>query len=164
MLIIGFIRCQHLIHSQHLAGTVQSLAVSQPQTVLLAIDGPRRGNPSDTRLCAASQRCVELINWPCEVKTRFHSQHLGIRYAITGAVSWAVQLCGSVIVLEDDAEPGSEAILFADTMLGQRASDNHVGHTGLYVVVPKLHQSAPHQSTRFLRHPESYAWATWHLA
>jgi hypothetical protein len=158
VLIIGFNR------PQHLAGTIQSLAVSQPKTVLLAIDGPRRGNPSDARLCTASQRCVELINWPCEVRTRFRSQNLGIRYAVTDAVNWAVHLYGSVIVLEDDAEPGPEAILFADTMLQQHASDSHIGHISLYNVVPKLELSAPNQSTRLSRYPESYAWATWHRA
>lgn len=158
MLIIGFNRPQHLV------GTIQSLAVSQPLTVLLAIDGPRQGKPSDGGLCAASQRCVDLITWPCEVKTRFRSQNLGIRYAVVDAVNWAIDLYGSVIVLEDDAEPGPEAILFANTMLQQHASDNHIGHVSLYNVVPKLHLSAPHQSTRFSRYPESYAWATWHRA
>jgi hypothetical protein len=158
VLIVGFNR------PEHLAGTIRALAISQPKTVLLAIDGPRPGKPSDANLCVASQRCVDLITWPCDVKTRFRSQNLGIRYAVVDAVNWAVDLYGSVIVLEDDAEPGPEAISFADAMLQQHAADNHIGHISLYNMVPERHLSAPHQSTRLSRYPESYSWATWHRA
>jgi len=158
VLILGFNR------PEHLAGTIRALENSRPKTVLLAIDGPRQGKPSDADLCAASQRCVDLITWSCEVKTRFRPRNLGIRYAVTDAVSWAIDLYGTVIVLEDDTEPGPEAISFAHTMLQRHAADSHIGHISLYNVVPELHLSAPHQSTRLSRYPESYAWATWHRA
>lgn len=158
VLIVGFNR------PEHLAGTIRALAISEPKTVLLAIDGPRQDKPSDLDLCTASQRCVDLIAWPCEVRTRFRSQNLGIRYAVADAVTWAVDLYGSVIVLEDDAEPGPDAVSFANKMLQQHASDNHIGHINLYNVVPEIHLSTPHLSTRLSRYPESYAWATWHRA
>lgn len=158
VLIVGFNR------PEHLAGTIQALAVSQPQTVLLAIDGPRQGKPSDTKLCEESQQCVDLITWPCEVRTRFRTENLGIRYAVADAVSWAIDMFGSVIVLEDDAEPGHEAIPFAHAMLRVHASDSHIGHISLYNVVPELHLTKSNQSTRLSRYPESYAWATWHRA
>lgn len=130
--------------------------------VLLAIDGPRPGKPNDVELCSASQRCVDLITWPCDVKTRFRTQNLGIRYAVADAVSWAIDLFGSVVVLEDDAEPGPEAIPFANAMLEQHVSSPHLGHISLYNVVPEMYLTRPNQSTRISRYPESYAWATWH--
>lgn len=158
VLIVGFNR------PRHLARTIQALAVSSPRVVLLAIDGPRQGNASDIELCAASQRCVELITWPCTVNTRFRMQNLGIRYAVADAVNWAIDLFGSVIVLEDDAEPGPQAVSFAHSKLIEHSSDNHIGHINLYNLVPELSLTQPSQPTRLSRYPESYAWATWHRA
>lgn len=158
VLIIGFNR------PEHLASTIRALASSRPESVLLAVDGPRPGSPSDAEKCIASQKCVDAITWPCRIETRFRNQNLGIRFAVADAVNWAIDLYGCVTVLEDDAEPGPEAISFADSMLKRHAPDSHIGHISLYNVVPKQHLTRPHQPTRLSNYPESYAWATWHRA
>lgn len=158
VLIVGFNR------PDHLANTIRALANSAPQSVLLAIDGPRTGNSVDIEKCRASQNCVNLISWPCSIQTRFRTQNLGIRYAVTDAVSWAIDLFGRVIVLEDDAEPGPEAIPYANAMLRHHAVNRHIGHISLYNVVPEKHMTRSQQPTRLSRYPESYAWATWQRA
>jgi hypothetical protein len=158
VLLIGFNR------PEHLARTIRGLASSEPRTVLLAIDGPRPGNSIDSVMCKASQRCIDEISWKCDVKTRFREQNLGIRYAVVDAVNWAIDLYGRVVVLEDDAEPGLEAVSFADMMLTRHQSDNHIGHISLYNVVPESHLARRENPTRLSLYPESYAWATWHRA
>jgi len=158
VLLIGFNR------PEHLAGTIRALALSRPDNVLVAIDGPRLGSPSDIELCSASQRCIEAITWPCRIETRFRTQNLGIRYAVVDAVNWAIDLFGRAIVLEDDAEPGPDAIPFADAMLKRYESEAHVGHINLYNLVPERYLTQPAQPARLSRYPESYAWATWQRA
>lgn len=148
VLLLGFNR------PEHLARTIRALAVSKPQTVLLAIDGPRPNISRDLDLCKASQRAIDEITWQCRIETRFRTQNLGLRNAVVDAVNWAIDLFGRVIVLEDDAEPGREAISFADTMLTHHQSDDQIGHISLYNVVPESHLTRAEHPTRLSRYPE----------
>lgn len=140
---------------------IEALRTLAPQTVLLAVDGPRPRHPTDTRLVSEVRDCVNLINWTDRVHVRFRDSNLGLRTAVVEAVTWAISEHGRTIVLEDDCIPGRSLLRFLNKGLDEFAFDRGIGHINGYNLVPSSKMSSSENQIRFSRYIESYAWATW---
>ena len=158
VLLLGFNR------PKKMAQLISALSVSEPDLILLSVDGPRVQNSSDTDLVRQTQETAALISWPAKVVTRFREENLGLRKAVVDAVTWATNEYGRVIVLEDDCVPGSDFVPFVNCMLEQFKNEPRVGHINGYNLVPPQYLTRPSSSIRLTRYPESYAWATWERA
>lgn len=142
----------------HLTGLIDALRPLRPQTVLVAVDGPRR--PEDRARVQATRDAVGDIDWGAEVTTRFRDRNLGLRHAVADAVSWALEQHDRVIVVEDDVAPGRAFLPYLTAMLDRFADDDTVAHVSGYHAVPAAHLTSAGGS-RFTRYPESFAWGTW---
>lgn len=140
---------------------ITAISDARPPVVLVAIDGPKKDSNVDLENVRRSQQCVELINWKSKIETRFQNTNLGLKVAVSDAVSWAISEYGSVIVIEDDLVPGQQMIPYANYMVKKFKSEAAVAHINLYNIVPSnsLHNVDSH--SRLTRFPESYCWATW---
>jgi hypothetical protein len=147
-----------------MAQLINALSSSKPPLVLIAVDGARDNNPSESALVLRTQETVTLINWQATVETRFRGQNLGLRNAVADAVTWATSQYGSVIVLEDDCIPGPNFIPFATSMLSRFSNEHRIGHINGYNLVAPENLASPLSPIRLTRYPESYAWATWERA
>jgi hypothetical protein len=147
-----------------MAQLITALSSSKPPLVLIAVDGPRSHIPAESSLVRRTQEAAALISWPANVATRFRNHNLGLRSAVTDAVSWATSEYGSVIVLEDDCVPGPNFVPFAQSMLIRFKDEYQIGHINGYNLVAPNKLTTTASPIRLTRYPESYAWATWERA
>lgn len=140
---------------------MESLRPHQPQTIRVAIDGPRNGNPADESAIEATLRAVEEINWTTDVRIHRHSTNLGISEAIPWAVTWVLTEFDRAIIIEDDVTVGPQFLDFASHALDRWNEDETVFAISGYSMVPDEFLSSPDLPARFSRLVHSYAWATW---
>jgi hypothetical protein len=158
VLLLGFNRPDRLIN------LVDSLRLSAPETVRLAVDGPRRNRPGEAELVRQCLAVVEQIDWTDDVEILERATNFGLERAIPDAVSWVLRSHESVIVIEDDVTIGDQFVEFAQSMLSRFADDESIMHVSGYNVVPAASLTGPGSPIRLSRIPESFAWATWRRA
>lgn len=130
-------------------------------TIMVAVDGPKPGNDADAARVQAVRDEFSRIDWTDDVETLFRPVNLGLRKAVAGAVTWAVEKHGEVIVLEEDTIPGDLFVPYAIDMLERFRDDERIAHISGYNVVPEAELSFPSAGSRLTHYPESIAWATW---
>ena len=143
-----------------LRGLVDSLRPFKPPRILIAIDGPKQ-NSSDVKLVDSVISECKRIDWTLDVSYRIRERNLGLRAAVTDAVSWAIKECGEIIVLEDDVRVGPDFLPFMSYALDKYRNDLSIGHISGYNAVPVKDLEFPENRYRVSNYPESYAWATW---
>lgn len=158
VLLLGFNR------PDRLASLIESLRSSAPQTVRIAVDGPRAGRIRDVELVRACRATAQSVDWTTDVEVLERQVNLGLELAIPDAVSWVLREHDTVIVIEDDVIIGPQFVDFAQSMLARFAADESIMHVSGYNVVPRDQLSQPESPIRLSRIPESLAWATWRRA
>lgn len=148
----------------HTKRLISSLSPFAPSEIVFAVDGPRSNHSNDLQNVLRTQESVDAINWPCNVKTIFRQQNLGLRHAVVDAVSETISTYGRAIVLEDDVEVGPNFLGYMTAMLTDFQDDERVAHVNGYNVVPPSHLNNPNHQSRLTKYIESFAWATWERA
>jgi hypothetical protein len=158
VLILGFNR------PDRMRGVIDSLRPLSPPLVLVSLDGPRTGHPTDTARVHQCKAETARIDWTPDVRTRFRETNAGLEIAVPAAVSWALEEHDSVIVIEDDVIVGPNFLEFATTCLDAFHDRDDIWHVSGYNVVPVDHLTRPTAAARLSVFPESFAWATWRRA
>jgi hypothetical protein len=158
VLLLGYNRAEKM------RGLIEALRVSAPQLVMVVVDGPKAGNPTDEANVQAVRDSVAAIDWTSDVVLRFRPVNVGLRASVSDAVGWATKEYGQVIVIEDDVLPGPHFVPYAERMLELYRTDERVMHISGYNVVAREDLGIPGAQNRLSRYPESFAWATWDRA
>jgi hypothetical protein len=158
VLLLGYNRADKM------RGLIEALRVSAPPLVMVVVDGPKPGNPSDEASVQAVRDSVAAIDWTTDILLRFRPANIGLRASVSDAVGWATKEYGQVIVIEDDVLPGPHFVPYAEWMLEQYRADEQVMHISGYNVVAREDLGVPEAQNRLSRYPESFAWATWDRA
>lgn len=145
-------------------GLIAALRIIRPMTVMVVVDGPKPGNPTDAVRVQAVRDAVSAIDWTDDVHTRFRPVNIGLRRSVVDAVGWATSEFGQVIVIEEDVIPGPDFIPYAEHMLERYREDDRISHISGYNVVPLSAMERPLAFNRLTIYPESIAWATWDRA
>lgn len=69
---------------------------------------------------------MNLIDWPCEIKTLFRDENLGCKLAVSEAVQWFFSQVDEGIVLEDDCIPTPAFFAYVTEMLDRYRNDKRV--------------------------------------
>lgn len=142
---------------------IDTLRKIQPTTIFLAVDGPRPQNPTDSELVEQTRACANLIDWPCDVQTRFLPENLGCGRAVSSAIDWFFAHVERGIILEDDVSPGSEFFEFCAGLLEYYQDDDRVfAISGCNFVPPDIPKQ--HASYRFSALTHVWGWASWRRA
>lgn len=133
---------------------------AQPAQIFIAADGPRENKPGETMLCKETRKTVlDLIDWPCEVKSLFRDENLGCKNAVNSAITWFFQHVKEGIILEDDCLPDLSFFSFCSDML-ERYRDNkqvmHIGGANNVDYIPEKNVSY-----YFSHFASIWGWATW---
>ncbi len=139
----------------------EAIRQRRPQTLLIAGDGPRVDHPDDTANVEAARRIVSQIDWPCHVQTRFLSENLGCKHAMSSAISWGFEQAEQLIILEDDCLPDPSFFGYCESLL-ERYRDNE----DVMMISGNNFQKARHSdaSYYFSRWTHIWGWATWKSA
>lgn len=138
------------------------LAKAKPPHLYVAADGPRPNVPADADLCAKARQIATAVSWPCEVKTLFSDQNLGVDPAVEKALDWFFNDVESGIVLEDDCIPSLEFFPFAENLLQAYKDDDRV-----MMISGNNFQDGMRRgegSYYFSRYANTWGWASWRRA
>lgn len=141
------------------AEVVRSVRVARPSRVYVAGDGARPWVPDEQEAVTTVRQSLErLIDWPCDVRTRWSEKNLGCGLAVKTAIDWFFENETEGIILEDDTVPNASFFSFATELLRRYRTDSAVGmiagtnHTG---VRPRT------ASYLFSRNRRPWGWAGW---
>lgn len=153
ILLIGFNR------PERLAAQVERLRAVKPRQLFIAVDGPRADKLGEAEVVARTREAAKIVDWPCELRTRFLDENHGCRFAPPEAISWMFESVEAGIVLEDDCVPTVEFLRYATDLLERYKNDSRVGMISgdnFYGF-----QSNKEDSYHFSRHVHIWGWATW---
>jgi len=156
VLLLGFNR-PHLMRAQ-----IAALREVRPSRVYLAVDGPRASVTGERDAVEEVRACAGLVDWPCELRTRFLDGNHGCGQAVSGAIGWFLEAEPAGIVLEDDVRVSPDFHRFAAELLPRYADDERVWSiTGICPDPPGSRGAADY---RFTAVPQLWGWATWRRA
>ena len=147
ILLVGFNR------PDFMAAQIAAIRPARPSRLYVAVDGPRKDRPDEVALCRQTRDCVNMIDWPCEVKTLFRDETLGC------AITWFFENEEMGIVLEDDCRPTVDFLRFATEMLARYRDDKRIGAVcGFNFFNLQSDKSATYH---FSSHMDVWGWASW---
>ena len=153
ILLIGFNR------PDFMRAQIDAVRSAKPARLYVAVDGPREERPDEAVRCAEVRECVKLVDWPCEVKTRFSDVNRGCQMGPVSAINWFFEHEESGIVLEDDCRPTIDFLRFASEMLVRYREDERIGLIAGFNAFNL--QSDPQTSYHFSEHLDIWGWASW---
>ena len=161
VLLIGFNR------PDTTARVVEVLRALRPERLYVACDGARLNRPGEPERCGAVRALIAsapqgLIDWPCQLRTRFRDTNLGCRAVASSALDWFFEQEEEGIVLEDDILPDPSFFPYCQALLERFRHDSRIG-----AIAANNHQRLPPadgSSYRFSIYSHCWGWATWRRA
>jgi hypothetical protein len=81
---------------------IENLRLIKPNRLFVAADGPRPDCPQDPEKCRLARQAAATVDWPCDIKTRFLDDNMGVDPAVSMAIEWFFEHVEYGIILEDD--------------------------------------------------------------
>lgn len=134
----------------------------KPKKLFIAADGPRPENHKEFQLCSEAREIVNLIDWECELYTKFEDKNRGCRKGVSEAISWFFSNIEEGIILEDDCLPNLSFFYFCQELLKKYRNDYRIMEISGNNFYP-----APVSSDGtyyFNRLGGIWGWATWKRA
>ncbi len=103
-----------------------AIRAARPGRFYFACDGARPDKPGEAEEVQRVRSLVELVDWPCELKTRFSETNQSVRFGPPAAISWFFEHEEEGIILEDDCLPMPTWFRFADELLEKYRNDERV--------------------------------------
>jgi hypothetical protein len=155
VLVIAFNR------PDHLARLIDRLRQVRPQSLFIAIDGPRPSHPDDAERVQACRNLVSTIDWECQTRTLFQEANLGCGQGVSTAISWFFEQVDRGVILEDDILPDPSFFPFCTELLERYERNPAVFAVSGCNVVPTDVLARPQDPYRFSQVPLVWGWATW---
>jgi hypothetical protein len=106
------------------AESMEAIRQARPERFYIAADGPR--GTTDEANCAEARRRAMLVDWPCELKTKFSDHNLGCREGPRSAISWFFEQEPEGIILEDDCVPSPSFFPYCAELLERYRNDDRI--------------------------------------
>lgn len=141
------------------ARVFEQIRKARPPRLYIAADGPRAGRSKERALSEATRSLViDGIDWNCEVKTLFREENLGVRVAVSSAITWFFEQEEQGIIIEDDCLADPSFFAYCETLLDRYRDDERIMHIGGTCCLPDVDLEASYFFSRF---PHIWGWATW---
>ncbi|MBL8001354.1 MAG: nucleotide-diphospho-sugar transferase [Flavobacteriales bacterium] len=102
----------------------EAVRAARPPRLYFACDGGR--NEAEWEKCRRVRSLVELVDWPCEVRTLFHERNMGSKYGMAANFDWFFAHEPEGVILEDDIVPATSFFWFAQELLERYRHDERV--------------------------------------
>lgn len=112
ILVVAFNRADHVTE------TMKAIREYKPDKLYLECDGPRKEKHGERVAVEATRKSMlDVVDWPCEVKTLFREENLGCANAVSDAISWFFHNEEYGIICEDDVILGLDYFLLCEDLL-----------------------------------------------
>lgn len=136
---------------------------AKPQRLYIAQDGARQNKEGEIeKVLETRKRIMNLIDWPCDVKTLFQQQNLGCGEGVFSAISWLFANEERGIILEDDCVVNLSFFRFMEEMLNKYNEDQRIGMVAGSNLIPTYKETR--SSYFFSRYKSCWGWGTWKRA
>ncbi len=134
--------------------TFEAIRKARPARLFLYQDRPR--NDDDEKMVEAARCVVDdgAIDWPCDVRRNYHSEHS----SAYSAIRWAFSLHDKCIVLEEGSIPVPTFIPFCKELLDRYENDLRIGMIAGFN--PEEHTESPYDYL-FTTMMPVWGWASW---
>lgn len=90
----------------------------KPEKLYLECDGPRANKEGEREAVDATRKAMlDVVDWPCEVKTLFREENLGCAQAVYGAISWFFKHEEYGVIVEEDMIIGVDFFRLCEILL-----------------------------------------------
>ncbi|MDR0733977.1 MAG: hypothetical protein LBF08_07985 [Dysgonamonadaceae bacterium] len=134
----------------------------QPKKLYVAADAPRPDKPDEVQRSAETRNIISRIDWECEVKTLFQDRNLGLKTAVTTAISWFFEQEEMGVILEDDCLPDLSFFPYCEELLVRYKDDDRIGHISGNNYLPGVIDEE--LSYDFSSAVHIWGWASWRRA
>ena len=101
VLVLAFNRADHV------AKAMEAIREYRPERLYLECDGARKNKAGETEAVALTRKTMlDMVDWPCEVKTLFREKNLGCANAVYGDIKWFFEDEELGVIIEDDVVVG----------------------------------------------------------
>jgi len=140
-----------------------SIKEIKPQKLYIAQDGAREDKEGELeKVLETRKRILDLIDWPCDVKTLFQVHNLGCGMGVYSAISWLFENEEKGVVLEDDCVVNSSFFPFMEEMLDKYKDDQRIGMIAGSNLISSY--SETRSSYFFSRYKSCWGWGSWRRA
>lgn len=137
-----------------------AIRAARPPRLYFACDGPR--NEEEKQRTDRVRSLLDMVDWPCEVHTRFADRNQGLKKAMVGNLDWFFEHEPEGIVLEDDTAPVLSFFWFCEELLERYRNDTRIWWILGNNLMADRHAS-PAVSYYFSQHGYGapWGWAGW---
>ena len=141
---------------------IENLRQIRPKRLFVAADGPRLDHPQDTEKCRLARKEATDIDWPCDIKTRFLDDNIGVDPAVSSGINWFFQNVEYGIILEDDCIISPQFFRFCGELFVKYFNDLRIMQiSSIFPYASRVYPYDYHFSRVFRPHG---GWGTWHRA
>ncbi len=134
-----------------------AIAAVRPAVLLIVGDGARENRAGDAERVAQARAIVDLIDWPCDIRTNFAAHNLGSRRRVSSGIDWVFTQVDRAIILEDDCVPVPAFFRYCREMLNLYRDDRRVQSISGSDFA-RRDEPAGHYLSNFAL---MWGWATW---
>lgn len=130
--------------------------------LFVACNAPNPAINSDLAKCKQVKDIINNIDWDCEVKSLFRTEHLSCGKSVSSAITWFFDNVEEGIILEDDCVPDNSFFGFCEYLLEYHKNNPRIMHiSGNNFQRGKRRGDA---SYYYSKYPHIWGWATWRRA
>ena len=137
---------------------IEAIRPVAPGRLYVASDGPR--NAAEARAVDATRALMtQLVDWPCQIKTRYSETNQGCQLGVSAAITWFFEHEQAGIVLEDDCVPHPDFFPYCRELLMRYRDDSRI-----WCISGDNFQAGVWRgegSYYFSRYNHCWGWATW---
>lgn len=138
------------------------ISLSQPKTLFIIADGPKKGDSEDFQLCQKTRQIVERIDWNCDIHKYYSHVNMGCNNRIISGLNLLFQQVDRAIILEDDCIPDLSFFKFCEELLNYYDNDLRIMMiTGNNPLGEWKEEFASYHFSNF---GGVWGWATWKRA
>ena len=138
---------------------MERIRSAEPPKLFIGADGPRTGHYKDKRKCKRAREVATQVEWDCEVHTLFRDENLGLKQAVSSAITWFFEHVEAGIILEDDCLPHPTFFPYCAELLNRYQYDKRVMVVSGDNVQPS--DRTYRASYYFSIYNHCWGWATW---
>jgi len=131
----------------------------KPKSIFIAADGPTQSKLVQEQCNKTRSLILSMIDWKCELKTKFSTTNLGCKTAVSEAITWFFSNVNEGIILEDDCLPDKTFFYYCQNLLSKYRNDHRV----MFISGSNMHvdKRFGNGSYFFSKYPAVWGWASW---
>lgn len=156
VLVLAFNRADHV------AKAMEAIREYKPERLYLECDGARKNKEGEAEAVELTRRTMlDMVDWPCEVKTLFREENLGCANAVYGAITWFFEHEEWGVIIEDDVVVGQDFFRLCEELLPRYKDEERIMEISALNYNEK---SAPSNSYVYSQSFHCWGWASWSRA